>query len=88
MGALLPEGNGKDHSGQNDLGPVYRTCCDFYKNGYLLHLCSWTHEEYILFLPLILYIKVLGKYISISKEHFLKYKNIPSAEGHKNNELL
>ena len=30
-GALLPEGNGQDHSCQKDLGQVYRACCDFYK---------------------------------------------------------
>ena len=44
-GALLPEGNGPDHSWQKDSVQVYRTCLDFYKKGYLSHLFSWTNEE-------------------------------------------
>ena len=27
---------------RKDLGQVYRTCCEFYKNSYLSHLCTWT----------------------------------------------
>ena len=46
MGALLPEGNGLDHSWQKDWGKVYRTCCNFYKNGYSLYLCSWTIDSF------------------------------------------
>ena len=38
MGALLPDGNGQYHSCQKDLGQVYRTWCEFYKNGYLSRL--------------------------------------------------
>ena len=87
-GALLPEGNGPNHSWQIDSSQIYRTCCDFYKRANICSSALGPMKNRLFLLLLIFNIKVLVEYMSISKENILKYRKIPSGEVYVNIKLL